>query len=62
MEQPWPTCKHAIWAVILFLGWVGSMGDGEKVKVKVFVAQLCPTLCDPFVCSLSGPLSTGFPR
>ena len=26
----------------------------KKVKLKVLVAQSCPTLCDPMDCSLSG--------
>ena len=28
--------------------------DHNTVKVKLKVAQLCPTLCDPMDCSLSG--------
>ena len=31
-------------------------------KVKVLVAQLCPTLCNSVDCSLPGPLSKGFSR
>ena len=32
-----------------------AITSGEKrVKVKVLVAQLCPTLCDPMDCSLPG--------
>ena len=33
-----------------------------KVKVKVFVAQSCPTLCDPMDLAHQAPLSVGFPR
>ena len=33
-----------------------------KVKVKVSVAQLCPTLCDPWTVALQAPLSMGFSR
>ena len=28
--------------------------QGWKCKVKVFVTQLCPTLCDPMDCSPPG--------
>ena len=31
-------------------------------KVKVLVAQLCRTLCDPTDCSLSGSSAMGFSR
>ena len=30
--------------------------------VKVLVAQLCPTLCDPWTVARQAPLSMGFPR
>ena len=33
-----------------------------KVKVKMLVAQSCPTLCDPIDYSLPAPRSLGFPR
>ena len=34
-----------------------------QVKVKVLVAQWCPTLCNPMMgCSPPAPLSVGFPR
>ena len=33
-----------------------------KVKVKVSVAQLCPTLCDPWTVARQAPLSMGFSR
>ena len=33
-----------------------------KVKVKVRVAQPCPTLCDPWTITRLAPLSMGFPR
>ena len=29
-------------------------GGLNRMKVKVLVAQLCPTLCDPMDCSLPG--------
>ena len=33
------------------------------MKVKVLVAQLCPTLCNPMYCiSCQAPLSIGFSR
>ena len=34
----------------------------SKVKGKVLVAQLCPTLCDPMDCNPSAPLSMEFSR
>ena len=30
------------------------MQDSQKWKVKVLVAQVCPTLCDPVGCSPAG--------
>ena len=32
------------------------------MEVKVLVAQLCPTLCDPMNCSPLAPLFMGFSR
>ena len=34
----------------------------RKEKVKVFVTESCPTLCDPMDCSLPGSSVLGFPR
>ena len=31
-------------------------------RLKVLVAQLCPTLCDPMDCACQAPLSMGFSR
>ena len=41
-----------------------ALGEGDpescpKVKVKVFVAQSCLTLCDPMDCSQSGSYAHG---
>ena len=36
--------------------------DNELMKVKVLLAQLCLTLCDPMDCSLPAPLSLEFSR
>ena len=32
----------------------GDLAFQEVLKVKVLVAQLCPTLCNPMDCSLPG--------
>ena len=37
-------------------------GNTSLVSVCAQLLQLCPTLCDPMDCSLTGPLSLGFPR
>ena len=38
------------------------MQDSQKWKVKVLVAQVCPTLCDPVGCSPAGSFIHGLPR
>ena len=47
--------KHTptIYSVILLPG-IHSIENKRKKKVKVLVAQLCLTLCDPMDCSLPG--------
>ena len=34
----------------------------KRVKVKVLISQLCPTLCDPMDCSLPGSFFHGIPQ
>ena len=52
-----PNCPSALLScnINLLSGGIGSLSvPGKKKKVKVSVAQLCPTLCDPMDCSLPG--------
>ena len=46
----WPVQEVFVWPTL----W--------KVKVKVLVAQLCQTVCNPMDCSCQAALSMGFPR
>ena len=39
-----------------------SPEENEEKKVKVLVAQLCPTLYTPWTVAGQAPLSIGFPR
>ena len=52
-----PNCPSTLLScnINLLSSGVGSLSvPGKKKKVKVSVAQLCPTLCDPMDCSLPG--------
>ena len=40
----------------------GDLAFQEVLKVKVLVAQLCPTLCNPMDCSLPGLFIHGISR
>ena len=48
-SRTWTKTTRCIWSSCL-------------LKVKVSLAKLCPTLCNPMDCSLPALLSMGFPR
>ena len=39
---------------VAYITPLDALSFSEKAKLKVLVAQLCPTLCDPMDCSLPG--------
>ena len=39
---------------VTYITPLDALSFSEKAKLKVLVAQLCPTLCDPMDCSLPG--------
>ena len=66
-KQNTPQCRQTL--TMLFVSFpllLTAINPHWKVynlfKVKVKVAQSCPTLCDPMDCSLPGSSSMGFSR
>ena len=48
-EQTWQQHhRYHVWGIIVCQAY-----DNLYLAVKVLIAQLCPTLCDPIACSLS---------
>ena len=58
-ELTWPPCHRQLLPTLQDFGLFLHL---LKVKVKVLVAQSCPTLCDPMDCSLPGFSAHGFSR